>query len=115
MPINVASSGPSRTRSGTNTSSYNTSSSPNYMCNSSTADDAIGCDSCPRWFCLTTMCTCLKLETINLIASDADDGIFYKRSICKYSSPPRSDNHFDSQGATVSNSTCESGYCGSTL
>ena len=75
LPINVASSGPSRTRSGTNTSSSNTSSSPNYMCNSSTADDAIGCDSCPRWFCLTTMCTCLKLETINLIASDADDGI----------------------------------------
>ena len=113
--MNVAGSVPSRTRSGTNTSSSNTSSSPNYMCgmcNSSTADDAIGCDLCPRWFCPTTMCTGLKLETINLIASDADNGIFYKCSICRCSNPPRSDNNVDSRGAAVSNSPCESGTVG---
>ena len=71
--------------------------------NSSAVDDVIGCDLCPRCFCSTTMCIGLKLETNNPIVYDADNVNLYKCSMCRCSSPPRSDNHVDNQGTTVTN------------
>ena len=60
-------------------------SDPCGMCGRHSGRDAVGCDSCPLWFCPSAACTGLQATTLQCILNEGEDAFRFVCSSCRCS------------------------------